>query len=181
MNGNPRYPTPTVELPVFKVKIDSYAAAIGEALDGGKKAKAERARLRREATNLYESLGHYVQANCNDDLATFMSSGFSAVSYVRSSAQPLSSPKVRTLDQGTSGEMLVGIGATAKARSHELRYAALGPDGIPGPWTTMSLVAVKSKISIAGLKPGTIYAFQVRALGSLGFTDWSDSTTRMVI
>ena len=26
---------------------------------------------------------------------------------------------------------------------------------------------------------GTSYAFQVRALGRLGFTDWSDSATKM--
>ena len=30
-----------------------------------------------------------------------------------------------------------------------------------------------------GLTPGTIYAFQIRALGRLGLTDWSDSVTKM--
>ena len=33
--------------------------------------------------------------------------------------------------------------------------------------------------SVTGLTPGTIYAFQVRAMGRLGYTDWSDSATRM--
>lgn len=31
----------------------------------------------------------------------------------------------------------------------------------------------------ANLTPGTTYAFQVRALGPLGYTDYSDSVTRM--
>ena len=34
---------------------------------------------------------------------------------------------------------------------------------------------------VEGLMPGTTYAFQVRALGRLGYTDWSDSTTRMPV
>jgi len=180
-DGNPRYPTPVVDLPTFKGKIGEYAAAIAEGLDGGKRAKAERARLRLEITHMYESLGQYAQANCNRDIATLISSGFSPVTYARSTAQPLSPPKVRDLGQGIGGELLVAIGATAKARSHELRYTALGQDGIPGPWTTMSVAIVKSRIAIGGLKPGITYAFQVRALGALGFTDWSDSRTRMVI
>jgi hypothetical protein len=33
--------------------------------------------------------------------------------------------------------------------------------------------------SIDGLTPGTNYAIQVRALGRLGDTDWSDSATRI--
>jgi len=36
-------------------------------------------------------------------------------------------------------------------------------------------------LTVRNLKPGTIYAFQARALGKLGYTDWSDSATRMAI
>jgi len=31
--------------------------------------------------------------------------------------------------------------------------------------------------TISNLTPGATYAFQVRALGRLGYTDWSDSMT----
>jgi len=34
-------------------------------------------------------------------------------------------------------------------------------------------------LTVDGLTPGATYAFQVRARGRLGFTDWSDSVTRM--
>jgi hypothetical protein len=34
---------------------------------------------------------------------------------------------------------------------------------------------------IGGLTPGTTYAIQVRAYGQLGYTEYSDSATRMVI
>ena len=39
----------------------------------------------------------------------------------------------------------------------------------------------KAAAPINGLTPGTMYAIQVRAYGKLGYTDWSDSATRMCI
>jgi hypothetical protein len=33
--------------------------------------------------------------------------------------------------------------------------------------------------SVKGLTPGTTYSFQVRALGKLGCTEWTDSATCM--
>ena len=43
----------------------------------------------------------------------------------------------------------------------------------------MHPVTVIRAITVTGLTPGTTYAFQMRALGRLGYTDWSDSVTRM--
>jgi len=34
-------------------------------------------------------------------------------------------------------------------------------------------------VLVNGLTPGTTYVFQVRALGRLGYTDWSGTVTRM--
>jgi len=39
----------------------------------------------------------------------------------------------------------------------------------------------KTAAPINGLTPGTMYAIQVRAYGQLGYTEWSDSATRMCI
>ncbi len=33
----------------------------------------------------------------------------------------------------------------------------------------------------SGLTPGTIYGFQVQALGPIGYSDWSDITTIMCV
>ena len=75
--------------------------------------------------------------------------------------------------------MLVQIKAVAKARSYELRFAVAGSGGTPGAWTTELVTKVKPPVTVNGLTPGTIYAFQVRALGKLGYTNWSDSVTFM--
>ena len=80
MSGNPAYPSPPVDLATFKTAIDSYAASVTEALDGGKKAITVKNQQREAVIKMAEQLGHYVQATCRDDLATFTSSGFQALS-----------------------------------------------------------------------------------------------------
>ena len=180
MSGNPAYPSPPVDLATFKTAIDSFAASIAEALDGGKKAITAKNQQREAVIKMAEQLGHYVQANCRDDLATFTSSGFQALSNSRTPSQPLPQPTISKVDQGTTGQLLVTVKALRKALSYELRYAALGEGGMPGAWTTAVLTRAKAA-SISSLTPGTTYTFQTRALGRLGFTDWSDSVNRMCI
>jgi hypothetical protein len=66
-----------------------------------------------------------------------------------------------------------------KAVSYVAHYAAIGSDGKPGSWTELAPVTVIRSITINGLTPGTNYAFQVRALGRAGYSNWSDSVTRI--
>src|SRR2546427_6703905 len=44
LNGNPAYTRLPVDLSEFRVEVNAFAAAIAEALDGGKRAFAERKR-----------------------------------------------------------------------------------------------------------------------------------------
>jgi hypothetical protein len=60
-----------------------------------------------------------------------------------------------------------------------VKYASIGADGKPGSWTYLPLFTNSRSFIVTGLTPGTTYAFQVRALGRLGYTDWSDSANRM--
>jgi hypothetical protein len=68
------------------------------------------------------------------------------------------------------------------ARSYVIQYGPTGSGGTP-PVTWLSTPAIKAQpaTKIKGLTPGTMYAFQVRALGPDGYTDWSPSITGIVI
>ena len=67
----------------------------------------------------------------------------------------------------------------AEALSLVLRHAPVSSaDGTPS-WVEETL-ASKKPVTVTGLTPGTVYTFQVRALGRLGYTDWSDAISRMV-
>jgi hypothetical protein len=68
----------------------------------------------------------------------------------------------------------------SRAFSYELRWAPI-IGGTVGQWTTMPVTKTRPPTLVTGLMPGTTYAFQVRALIDGGYSDWSDSVTRMCL
>ena len=174
------FPKPPVELATYEGAIRAWEAAIPAALDGSKTAVALRNRLRDAAVKLYVQLAHYVEANCNDDMATFLSSGFQPATATKAPPQPLAQPAVASVVQGpNSGQLKIRIGAVPKALSYVLRFGAVPTGGgTPVSWTEEPLTSTKPTI-VGSLTPGTVYTFQVRALGRLGYTDWSDAVNRM--
>jgi hypothetical protein len=73
--------------------------------------------------------------------------------------------------------VLVRITPITGAVSYELRYGLVGNGGAPpATWTTLPLAGTKT-VTLNNLTPGASYAFQVRGLGRLGYSDWSDSVT----
>ena len=180
LKDNPNFVNPPISLDVFKGKIDTFASAVAAAADGSKKAKIERNKLRDDLQKTVRQLGHWVEANCKDDLGVFQSSGFQAVSTTRVTPQPLSQPVILKVENGDApGQVTVKVTPIPKALSYEVQYASIGADGKPGSWTLLPPFTNSRPFSVTGLTPGTVYAFQVRALGKLGYTEWSGSANRM--
>ena len=128
-----------------------------------------------------ELLGAYVLHVAKGDQAIVDSSGFvPSRPRVRTNPQSLPQPSINSIEQGNSGQLLVWITRVAKARAYDVQYAPVS-NGTPASWTEVTVTAAQKPVSITGLTPGITYAFQVRALGPLGYTDWSDSATRMSI
>ena len=179
--NNPAYPNPPVALPTFKAGIDQYSALIVDAEDGGKKAITALNKQRVEVIKMYTLLGHYVETACNDDLATFTTSGFiHAAPKTKTPPQPLTEAKFSSIDRGpNSGDAVVKPENQTGAIVFDVRYALEGPGGVLGPWTTITTVRPK-KVIISGLTLAGIYQFQIRALGVLGYTDWLDTKTFVV-
>src|SRR5579884_2520611 len=169
LTGNANYPNPPVDLAVYKSAIDALSAEIVESIDGSKKTIAARNKDREPVIKMYRLLGTYVEANCKEDMAIFTSSGFRPVVNTRAVAQPLPKPVIRKVEQGSnSGQLLVRIAAVPKAKCYELRYAAVAND-VAETWVHVPVPTVKRAVSITGLTPGTIYSFEARALGTLGY------------
>jgi hypothetical protein len=173
------YPNPPVDVATFKSNVDGLSSDITAALDGSQKAIAQRNHQVEVVIKMLRELAHYAEVSCKDDMTTFLKSGFEAVTKTKSPFQPLSQ-FIRKIDQGTnSGQLLVTIVAVPGASSYELRWAPPGNGGTPGPWTNQLVSKTRPPTTITGLMPGTIYAIQVRSFGDSGFSDWSDSVTRM--
>ena len=178
--NNPKYPTPPVDLAIYKAGIDQYSALIIDAADGGKKAKSAMDKQRGVVIKMYTQLGHYVEAACNDDLATFNTSGFTQQVKTKTAAAPLTGVRFSSIDRGpNSGDAVVKPEHQTGVKAFDVRYALEGPGGALGPWTVVTQTSSK-KSTIHGLTPAGTYQFQIRALGKLGYTDWLDTKTFVV-
>ena len=124
-------------------------------------------------------LAHYVQDNCGNDLAVFLSSGFLAAATNRARS-PLAKPSILSVDYGNTTQLVVKVSPVVRAKCYEVRLASLGAGGTPSPWQNAGLFTNSRSMTINNLTPGTTYAFQVRAVGgSTGYTDWSDPVAHM--
>ena len=177
LNGNSAYPAPPVDMATFKKEIDSFTVLVTDAEDGGKKAISAKRKQREAMVKIVTQLGHYVEAACNDDVATFNTSGFVAASTVRAAPAALPQATIEWIDRGpTTGQVVVKPKTVAKALSYDLRYAQVVNGAPPTTWITL-LIPSPKKTPISNLTAGSTYAFQIRALGKLGYTDWSNSMT----
>jgi hypothetical protein len=175
----PQAPAPPVDSATLKSANDSLATANAAALDGGKKALAQRAHAKEVVVKLLQQLAVYVQANCKDDMTIFLSSGFKAVSSAKT-ATPPASDSIRKIEPGeVSGQMRITLMKYPGAVSYEVRWVPAVAGGNPGTWTNRPVAYLRPATTISGLTPGTTYEFQVRAVIKAGYSDWSDSVTRM--
>ena len=179
--NNPKFLNPPVDLATYKSGIDQFTALIIDAEDGGKKAISAKDKQRVVVIKTYTLLGHYVEIACNDDLATFNTSGFKQVpARTKTAPKPLTEAKFRSIDRGpNSGDVVVLPESQTGAIAFDVRYALQGAGGVLGPWTIVTVVKAK-KVTISGLTLAGIYQFQIRALGVLGYTDWMDTKTFVV-
>jgi hypothetical protein len=161
--------------------IQSFQTAIAAAKDGGKKAIAEKRKQRAALIKVLRPLGHYVEANCKDDPTILAASGFKAANRVRVPPQPVEQGVILALVNGhQSGQIIVKGKPLPKARTYVLRSAPIGTDSKPGTWTEVGLTNPRA-IPVNGLTPGKNYAFQLRALGVLGYGDWSEIATGIAV
>ena len=178
-NAKDAFTTPPIDPATLKAQINALSAGMTAALDGGKKAIAEREHQKEVVIKSLRQLGHYVEENCKDNMPTFLKSGFQPVSTTRTPATPLSE-KIRKIVPGkNSGEMLVTIVDDQNALSYQLRRAPVVPAGTAPNWTEQPVGRTRPPALVTGLTPGTAYAFQVRAVTNTGYTDWSESVTRI--
>ena len=176
------YPKPPIDLATYGNAVSAYDASITAALEGGKTVIAQKNKLKKAVIKLYDQQARYVEANCNEDMPTFLSSGFQARSTTKNPTTT-ANDAIRSVKRGSlSGQMIISLMKVSGAVSYQVRFSATPPGGTAGPWTTQSIPAVKPPTTLTGLTPGSTYAFQACALLKTGaFTNWSDSVTLMCV
>jgi len=177
MTGNAAFPSPPVDIATFKTAIDLFNTLVTDAVDGGKKTISAKRKQREVVIKTATQLGHYVEAASNKDLATFNTSGFVAVTNTRTPPQPLNAGSFKYVNRGPlTGQVVLKPAPQKGAVAFDLRYCPVPAAGISPIWVDMPLPGSKA-VTVSNLTPGTNYQFQIRALGRLGYSNWSDVIT----
>jgi hypothetical protein len=175
--NNPAFPAPTVDLNAVQAAADDLKAAVAAQAHGGTAATAEKNNKQEALIKILFKLKHYVEDNCENDLAVLLSSGFQAAAATRDRS-PLANPSILGIDRGNSDELMLKVTPIARAKCYEVRSAVVGSGNGQGPWQQAGIFT-SSRITIANLVPTTTYVFQVRAIGAVGNTEWSDPVSHM--
>jgi hypothetical protein len=183
MTGNPDYPRPPVSLAELQKLLARFISAKAAMLNGGRKATIERDASRVELIRMMRHLGNYVEIACQNDMETFVKSGFVAIPTSFAPQQPCPQPRMLRIKQGERGVLLASFTPLYRqAVRYDLRYGARPKEGgSPYEWTLIPLSKARPATRVENLTPGTTYVFYVRAYGQLGWTDWSDPLERMCI
>jgi len=179
LNGNKNFPHPPIDPPTLQTALNEFSASIPAAAQGGHHATAVKAKKRHTLVNLLRQDALYVQANCNDDLETLLSSGFLAANTSRTQS-PMPKPDAVSLGPGNSGQLIAKLKKKIRnAKSYEVHYAPIGAGGAAGAEKILSGLTNSRSMPINGLTPGTTYTVQVRAVGTTGSGDWSNPVSHM--
>lgn len=176
--ANPAFTDIPVTAEALEEFITGFADAKAAQPSGGKAGTALKDNKRAELVTQLKILALYVQVASDNDLALLLSAGFGAVSTNRARL-PLSKPSLLRIVNGLTGEALVTMSTEKNVRGCELRVAEIGPDGVIGEFRPVVFSTSSRNISISGLTPGVLYAYQGRTLGGTTvYSDWSDQITQ---
>jgi hypothetical protein len=176
ITGNAHYPAPIPALADVTAARNAFVAAVN-AVKSGSLAVIGRKQLRAQLVAQLRSLALYVQQNCNGDPLILLGSGYPAQK-AHQPAGMLPAPVNLRLVRGTnSGQLKARCNKVPRAGSYQWRYATAAA---PTAWTQLDPTLAAS-IVLSGLIRGTEYVVQVRAVGTLGPSDWSVASTLMVV
>jgi Fibronectin type III domain len=178
VKNNDRFPDPTVDLDAFEASIIELQAAIAIRRDAGKPGTADRRAKRRKVETFIRQIAAYVDGTHNDDLDALLSAGFPAKD-THHAPTPIPQAIIRTIKNGITTQLVLGVKKIPNAKTYEVQYAAVSPDGAQGPWQDPIPFTNTRSVRVNDLSPGTTYTFQVRGIGAIGPGDWSDPVSHM--
>jgi hypothetical protein len=178
LTGNAAFPTPSPSVASVQTSVTAFQDALAEAADGGRTKTALKNDARETLLTKLRTLALYVQVQCDNDLATLLSSGFDATK-PPTPAGILPAPQNVTLTQGTlSGQLDLRAQPLTNAGSYEgqLTTDLNKQDG----WETIGNFTA-AKMTAQELTPGEKYWGRLRAIGAAGPGAWSDPVAAIAI
>ena len=177
--GNSRFPNPNPTIAVLSGTIDDLQSRITTVR--GKEAEwkptiAARDSQRGTIIALFTQLSSHVQNACGGDETKLLTSGFQ----LRSAGAPITvtAPgNLRASIGEQEGEVALAWDRVRGASSYNIECREYTDEA---SWQTIR-TATQSRITVAGLIGGQLYAFRVRPVGAQGEGPWSDETVKRVL
>ena len=168
--------------PVTAVQLDTankdFNTKIGAKNQGGTTATLDRDASRAVLVGLLRQIAGWLEgkAQGNADTITLFHFDYTDHSQ-RSQGVALSKPVIKAIINEISTQLKLRVAAVANAHSFVVEYRTGGGAWMPGGTFTNSRGMV-----VAGLTPGTLYDFRVRAVGgNNNVSDWSDTVSHMCL
>jgi hypothetical protein len=165
---------PPVDQATLKKETDILVSVNAAAENGGKKELAQQKHQKEVVVKLIILLGHWVEANCKDDMTTFLSTGFQATASTKSKTPPESGRYARLYQVG-SGQMFVWL-VVRDAAGYSSGWAPVPAEAV----LTVHAAAVGVKARLGYYGCGPAYVFQARA-GQSSYSDYSQPITRVAV
>jgi len=178
MTDNDNFPTPSPTLTVISTALSAFTVALAEAAGGGVEKTAIKNAKRAELVSLMRQLASYVLTTGDGDMTKLLSSGFPAQKTSRPKIGPLPTPAAPFL---TQGPVTGSLGASTQPINGAYIYNwRLALASAPTVYVKQVQTPAASN-TFEGLTAGQIYNVQLNAVGTAGTTDWSDTSTLMVV
>jgi hypothetical protein len=151
--------TPPVDQATLQAAVDDLNGSIAalQAQGGGTAVTSMKNKKREVLDGLLRKLGHYVQANCNDDVQIVLNSGFQAKTTSVRSQTPPAKAQIVSVDNGHTTQLVAKVKKVLRAKAYEVRCAAVGAGNTVGPFQQGGLFTDSRSITITGLTPGTAW------------------------
>ena len=133
MTGSAAYSTPPVTLAVLETARADFEQKIADAAVGGPPDTAVKNDSRQTLLASLRQLASYVQINCNNDMATLLSSGFQPMSTNRAQT-PLEQPQSLVIKNGTTGQLVASVDPVKNTSMYEWRKGRTA-DWLPSVFT----------------------------------------------
>jgi hypothetical protein len=170
MTDNPYFPSPTPSLKEVSAKLDDLEEREELARKGGKGKVPERDVTLREVHILMTALKAYVQSVANAEPEK-------AEAIIRSAGMNVGKPRARAKPPigAKHGNAPGRVVLDAKALPQPVQYRWQMSTN-QETWTDLQ-ETFKTKTSVEGLVPATIYAFRLRTVTNDGPSEWSQPVT----
>lgn len=177
MTGNENYPTPTPALADVSTALTAYRDALSQAESRTAEKIVIKNEKRNEMEMLLNALALYVQANCQNDLAILLSSGFRS----RKPNSPIGTlvkpENLKVMNGPNPGSIKLSIDKVTGAGSYMFEYTT-APAGDEAQWISRGSTA--RTYIVHGLTSGKEYVFRVAGVGADPTLVYSDAVSRFV-